>query len=235
MERDRTLKALRLAESTLTGVLLSHESQTRSRAFFDVVIGGVFFIFAGLEILARSMIWTIIVATVLYGLFWICHLAGQLAAPSWGVLVGGAAIVYFALPSRQSLAGVTVTRVKNLSDGLSSLVTNRSELHRLQAGVELARGNSLERINRTSVVLNLAWGVWFWFFTTHVFAASLSKAQLTVNVNGAVLPLVFFTMTLVMAAAYMAAIRTMHQVLRFALLDVDAQLDVEAPPVVGDS
>lgn len=229
MERDRTLRVLRLAENTLTEVPLSPESQTRARALFDVVLGALFFMFAGLLILLRSMIWTITVALLLYGLFWVCHLAGQLPSPSWGVLVGGAPIVYFALPSRHSFAGVTGDRVKKLRHELRLLVRDRDDLKRLQAGVELARGNSLERINRTSFVLNLAWGVWFWFFTTHVFAASISQAQLTVNVNGAVLPFLFFTMMLVMAASYMAAIRTMHQVLGFALLDVDASLAFEVP------
>ena len=92
MERDRTLKALRLAENTLTGVLLSPESPTRSRALFDVVLGALFFLFAGLEILARSMLWTIIVALLLYGLFWACHLAGQLpsrAYSSTGCTISG--------------------------------------------------------------------------------------------------------------------------------------------------
>lgn len=224
MERNRTLKVLRLAENTLTEVPLSPESQTRARAFYDVALGPLFFMFAGLKILTRSMFWTIIVVIILYVLFWFLHLAGQLPTPSWGVLVGGAAIVYFALPSRHSLAGATGDRVKKLSDGLWPLVGDRNDLKRLQAGVELARSNSLERINRTSFVLNLGWGVWFWFFTTHVFAASISQAQLTINVNGAMLPFFFFTIGLVMAASYVAAIRTMHQVLGFALLDVDARL-----------
>ena len=235
MERDRTLKALRLAENTLTEVPLSPESQTRARALFDVVLGALFFMFAGLLILLRSMIWTITVALLLYGFLWVFHLAGQVSTPSWGVLVGGAAIVYFALPSRHSLAGVTGARVTKISHGLRSLVSDRDDLKRLQAGVELAWGNSLERINRTSFILNLAWGVWFWFFTTHVFAASLSQAQLTVNVNGAVLPFLFFTMVLVMAAAYVAAIRTMHQVLGFALLDVDASLACGLPACAGQT
>lgn len=224
MERDRTLMALRLAECTLSDVQLSPESETRGRALFDMAVGGVLFMRAGWGILYNSMVWTIIVTIALYAFFEVCHLFGQLPTPSWGVLVGGGAIVYFALPSRHSFAGVTANRVKKVSDGLRSTVLNRDDLKRLQAGIEMARGNSMERINRTTFVLNLAWGVWFWFFTTQIFAPSIPKSQLALNVNGAAVAFIFFTMVLLMAATYVAAVRAMHQVLGFALLDLDAQL-----------
>lgn len=227
MERDRTLKALRLAEDTLSGVLLSPESQTRRRALFDVAIGGVLLMYAGAGILFSSMMWTFAVAGILYGLLGLAHLAGQLPTPSWGVLVGAVAIVYFALPSRHSFAGVTDKRVKKLITELRPMVHDRDDLRRLQAGVELARGNSVERINRTTFFLNLAYGAWFWFFSTRVFAASIPKTQLTLNLNGAALPFLFFTMVLVMAATYVASVRAMHRVLDFALLDVDAQLAID--------
>lgn len=224
MERERVLMALRLAEITVSGTTLSPDSKSRLRALFDMLFGGPFLLMAGLEILVTSALWTGLVAGTFYAVFLIMYTVGYLHAPSWGTLLGAAAVVYFAPPSRKTFVGVTPQRVERVRRTLLDMVSNLDELKRLQRGIEMARGHVMERITRTAFVLNLAWGVWFWFFTSHIFAAAIPQKQVVASTAAAALLFSFFIGALLAAAAYVAVVRTVHQVLAFALLDVEAQL-----------
>lgn len=219
MELKRTRSVIRAAEQALIGGKPLRESEDVFRAYLDELLLGPWLVLCGLKILFRRLGWGFLIA----GTF-ILVMSLVERAWSWDYLIPsiilGAGSVYFGLPSRIAISsGVTTENISGLAQNIRAIATDEKELSRLNAGVQLVRGQAMERLGRFNVLAGIAWAALFWYASSHVLAPNLPSDIVRDGLGHTLAAILVFTFLLVIASSYAAAVRAVYQTLDFALLD----------------
>lgn len=225
MELQRTRNVIRAAEQALIGGKPLRESDDALRSYLDELLVGPWLVLCGLKILFRRLGWGLLIA----GTF-IVFIGLVERAWSWDYLIPaimfGAGSVYFGLPSRTAISsGVTTDIIRGLTQNIHAIATDEKELSRLHAGVQLVRGQAMERLGRFNVLAGIAWAALFWYVSSHVLAPNLPPDIVKDGLGHTLVAILVFTFLLVIASSYATAVRAVYQTLDFALLDVQRRLD----------
>lgn len=229
MEILRTRSAIRLAERAVIGrTWLWHAGGKPKDGRFvtlsEELLVAPWLVHAGLSVLWGRAAWaTGIALTVACGLLLI---EMEFVSETLVVAIAfGTGSVYFGLPSRTILYGVSPASVGDLTRELIQLSESSEDLAPLASGVQIIKTQSLERLNRFNVFAGILWAGYFWFIGSRLLSPTVTPE----TIQGSLIPIVFmgaaFFGMMVVAAGYAAAVRIVYLTIEFALLDADRYHD----------
>jgi len=223
MEFTSTKFAVRLAEHAVVDRPPLWQKDDAVRALTEEVLIGPWLVMKGFAIVWKRIAWGT-VAAVLFSI--LVGIVG--AGSSWSgwlaAMMFGAGCVYFGLPTRTVLAGVSEEPIQRVSDGIQLQVKSLDALDRLSSGVQLVKLHATERLGRLNVFVGVVWGALFWFVSARVLSPNVSSEALLVSVPWVLILGLIFCLLLVAAVSYAAAVRAVFQTLDFALIEVRGRL-----------
>ncbi|WP_217015798.1 hypothetical protein [Stenotrophomonas maltophilia] len=223
MEFEKIQSVVRLAEYVVVDRPPLRVREDGLRALSEELLVGPWLVMSGFGIIWKRLLWifllTLIFVTGLFLLETDFDPVMVLAA-----LALSATSVYFGLPTRTVLAGVTSTSIGKLAGAIEEFVKDRAELERLSAGVQLVKTQTTERMARFNVFFGILWGAFFWLVTARVLSPAISPDTLRASIFPAIAAAISLIWLLVVAAGYAAAVRVAYQTLDFALLEVKGKL-----------
>ncbi|WP_314101722.1 hypothetical protein [uncultured Stenotrophomonas sp.] len=223
MEFEKIRSAVRLAEYAVVNGRPLRTKEDALRALSEELLIGPWLIMSGLGIIWRRLLWIFVLTLIIVtGLFLVERAFNPvmiLAALTLGFIS-----IYFGLPTRTVLSGVTARSIGELAGAIEGLVKNQGELERLSYGVQLVKTQTAERIARLNVFIGIIWGALFWLATTRVLSPTISKDVLETSLFPTIAAATLFIGVFVVAVGYATAVRVVYQRLDFALLEVKANL-----------
>jgi len=224
MEFEKIRSAVRLAEYAVANRRPLRTKEDALRALSEELLVGPWLIMSGLGIIWRRLLWVFVLTSIIVaGLCLVeraFHPVMILAALTLGVIS-----VYFGLPTRMVLAGVTAKSVGELAGAIEGLVKDQGELERLSSGVQLVKTQTTERMARFNVFIGIVWGALFWLATARVLSPTVARDVLETSLFPTIAAATSFIGLFVVAAGHAAAVRVVYQTLDFALLEVIALCD----------
>jgi len=236
MEFLRTRSAIRLAERAVIGkTWLWHAGgkpkDGRVVTLIEELLVAPWLVQAGLSVLWGRAAWAAVVALVVACGLWLIEMK-FLGETLVVAIAFGTGSVYFGLPSRTVLYGVSPASVGDLTRELIQLSESPDDIGSLASGVQLIKTQSLERLNRFNVFAGILWAAYFWFIGSRLLAPTVTPE----TIQGSLLPIVFvgaaFFGMMVVAAGYAAAVRIVYLTIEFALLDADRYHDKQRKDAV---
>lgn len=223
MEFEKIRSAVRLAEYAVVNQRPLRTKEDALRALSEELLVGPWLIMSGLGIIWKRLFWIFVLTLIIVvGLFLV-----ERAFNPGMILVAltlGTISVYFGLPTRTVLAGVTAKSIGELAGAIGVLVKDQGELERLSSGVLLVKTQTTERMARFNVFIGILWGALFWFVTARVLSPTVAKDVLEASFFPTIAAAISFSGLFVVAAGYAAAVRVVYQTLDFALLEMKAKL-----------
>jgi len=178
---------------------------------------------SGLGIIWKRLLWIFFLTLIiLVGIFLVERAFNPFMIVA--ALTLGAISVYFGLPTRTVLAGVSAKSIEELAGAIDGLVKDQGELERLSSGVQLVKTQTTERMARFNVFIGILWGALFWLVTARVLSPSVAQEVLETSLFPAIAAAISFIGLFVVAVGYAAAVRVVYQTLDFALLETKAKL-----------
>jgi len=223
MEFEKIRSVVRLAEYAVVDRPPLWVKEDGLRALSEELLVGPWLVMSGFGIIWKRLLW-IFVLTLIFviGLFLLETAFDPvmvLAALALSVVS-----VYFGLPTRTVLAGVTARSIGMLAGAIEEFVKDQAELERLSSGVQLVKTQTTERMARFNWFVGILWGALFWLVTARVLSPAISPDTLKASIFPAIAATISFAGLFVVAAGYAAAVRVAYQILDFALLEVKGRL-----------
>ncbi|WP_262071430.1 hypothetical protein [Stenotrophomonas sp. Marseille-Q5258] len=223
MEFDRIRSAVRLAEYAVVNRQPLRTKEDALRALSEELLVGPWLIMSGLGIIWKRLLWIFFLTLIiLVGIFLVERAFNPFMIVA--ALTLGAISVYFGLPTRTVLAGVSAKSIEELAGAIDGLVKDQGELERLSSGVQLVKTQTTERMARFNVFIGILWGALFWLVTARVLSPSVAQEVLETSLFPAIAAAISFIGLFVVAVGYAAAVRVVYQTLDFALLETKAKL-----------
>lgn len=223
MEFDRTRTVIRLAENAVVKSTPFGNRDDACRALSEELLVGPWLILSGLGILWKRLVWTLVLALIIATYLRLFEHAFS-AAMAFAALAIAMLCVYFGLPSRTVLAGVSGKAIDALAAAIVKQISGKDELERLSAGVQLVKVQAMERLARFNVFAGVVWGALFWFAGARVFSPSASPEVIEASIFPLIAASVLFSVLFTAAVGYATAVRVVYQTLDFALMEVKAAL-----------
>jgi len=223
MEFTSTKFAVRLAEHAVVDRPPLWQKDDAVRALTEEVLIGPWLVMKGFAIVWKRVAWGL-VATVLFSTLVEVVDTGSSGSAWLAAMMFGAGCVYFGLPTRTVLAGVSEEPIQRVSEGIQLQVKNADALDRLSSGVQVVKLHAMERLGRLNVFVGVVWGALFWFVSARVLSPDVSLEVLRVSVPWVYILGLFFCLLFVAAVSYAAAVRAVFQTLDFALIEVRGRL-----------
>lgn len=223
MEFEKIRSAVRLAEYAVVNRRPLRTREDALRALSEELLVGPWLIMSGLGIIWKRLLWVFVLTSIIVAGLCLVERAFNpvmiLAALTLGVIS-----VYFGLPTRTVLAGVTAKSVGELAGAIERLVKDQGELERLSSGVQLVKTQTTERMARFNVFIGIVWGALFWLATARVLSPTVAQDVLETSLFPTIAAAISFIGLFVVSVGYAAAVRVVYQTLDFALLEVKATL-----------
>ncbi|HDS1122867.1 TPA: hypothetical protein QDZ60_000107 [Stenotrophomonas maltophilia] len=223
MEFDRTKTVIQLAEQVVVESTPFGKRDDAFRALSEELLVGPWLIFSGLGILWKRLVWVLALALIIAIYLRLFEHAFS-AAMAFAALTTAVLCVYFGLPSRTVLAGVSGKAIDALAAAIAKQISDKDELERLSAGVQLVKVQAMERLARFNVFAGVVWGALFWFAGARVFSPSASPEIIEASIFPLIAASVLFSVIFTAAVGYATAVRVVYQTLDFALMEVKAAL-----------
>ncbi|AVO30498.1 hypothetical protein [Stenotrophomonas maltophilia] len=228
MEFEKIRSVVRLAEYAVVDRPPLWVKEDGLRALSEELLVGPWLVMSGFGIIWKRLLWIFLLTFVFVTGLCLLETAFDpvmvLAALSLSVVS-----VYFGLPTRTVLAGVTAKSIGKLAVAIEGFVKDKAELERLSSGVQLVKTQTTERMARFNVFFGILWGALFWLVTARVLSPAISPDTLKASIFPAIAAAISFTGLFVVAAGHAVAVRVAYQTLDFALLEVKGRL-ASAPP-----
>lgn len=223
MEFEKTRSAVRLAEYAVVNRRPLRTKEDGLRALSEELLIGPWLIMSGLGIIWKRLLWIFVLTLIIVtGLFLIERAFNPVMILA--ALTLAAISVYFGLPTRTVLAGVTAKSIGELAGAIKGLVKDQGELERLSSGVQLVKTQTTERMARFNVFVGILWGALFWLVTARVLSPTVTQDVLEASLFPTIAAAISFIGLFVVAVGYAAAVRVVYQTLDFALLETKAKL-----------
>lgn len=223
MEFDRTRTVIQLAEHVVVEGTPFGKRDDAFRALSEELLVGPWLILSGLGILWKRLVWALALALIIAIYLRLFEHAFS-AALAFAALATAMLCVYFGLPSRTVLAGVSGKAIDALAAAIAKQISDKDELERLSAGVQLVKVQAMERLARFNVFAGVVWGALFWFAGARVFSPSASPEVIEASIFPLIAASVLFSVIFTAAVGYATAVRVVYQTLDFALMEVRAAL-----------
>lgn len=221
--------AVRLAEYVVVAQAPLRKKDDALRALTEEALVGPWLVMTGVTIIWKRIAWGFLIAallTILMGIF-----ERSYSGSMWlATLTFGMGCVYFGLPSRTVLAGVSEQSIDKLQSEVRHHVTDLAGLDRLSSGVQIVKSQAMERLGRINVLIGVAWGALFWFVSSHVLSPAASAENVEMGAWWALVLGIMFALLMVSAVSYSAAVRTVFHTLDFALIEVRRELSERRGP-----
>lgn len=233
MELRRARSAIRMAERALIGstwlwgdgVSLK---EGRLVSLIEELLVSPWLVLVGFGVLWRRVVWTGLLTAIVAGSLWFIEptFRSEMLVAS---AVVGAGCVYFGLPSRTILSGLSEKSVEVLVAGLLDLVDTSVDVAGLVAGAQLIKTQSMERLSRFNVFAGIVWAAFFWFVGSRLLSPTVTVEV----VRQSMLPTVFcgaaFFALMLVSSAYAVAVRTVFLTIDFALLETKRVVETRLP------
>lgn len=228
MEFEKIRSVVRLAEYAVVDRPPLRVKEDGLRALSEELLVGPWLVVSGFGIIWKRLLWIFLLTPILVIGLLLLETAFDPAMVLAGLALSVVS-VYFGLPSRTVLAGVSARSIGKLAGAIEEFVKDQGELERLSAGVQLVKTQTTERMARFNVFVGILWSALFWLVTARVLSPAISADTLKASIFPAIAAAITFIGLSVVAAGYAAAVRAAHQTLDFALLDVKGKLAPRAP------
>ncbi|UID77234.1 hypothetical protein J3U96_11480 [Stenotrophomonas maltophilia] len=223
MEFEKIRAVVRLAEYTVVDRPPLRVKEGPLLAFSEEFLVGPWLIMSGFSIIWKRLLWIFLLTLIFMSGFFLMESAFD-PVMIIAALVLSVVSVYFGLPTRTVLAGVTATSTGKLAVAIEEFVKDQAELERLSSGVQLVKAQTTERMARFNVFAGILWGALFWLVTARVLSPAISLDTVKASIFPAIAVANLFIGLSVVAAGYAAAVRIAYQTLDFALLEVKGKL-----------
>ncbi|MCS3845068.1 hypothetical protein GGR70_000003 [Xanthomonas campestris] len=223
MEFDRIRAVIRLAEHAVVKSTPFGKRDDAFRALSEELLVGPWLILSGLGILWKRLVWALVLALIIAVYLRLFEHAFS-AAMGFAALTIAMLCVYFGLPSRTVLAGVSGKAIDALAAAIFEKTGDKDEFERLSSGVQLVKVQAMERLARFNVFAGVVWGALFWFAGARVFSPSASPEVIEASIFPLIAASVLFSVLFTAAVGYATAVRVVYQTLDFALIEVKAAL-----------
>lgn len=223
MEFEKIRSAVRLAEYAVVNRRPLRTKEDALRALSEELLVGPWLIMSGLGIIWKRLLWVFVLTSIIVAGLCLVERAFN-PVMILAALTLGAISVYFGLPTRTVLAGVTAKSVGELAGAIEGLVKDQGDLERLSSGVQLVKTQTTERMARFNVFIGIVWGALFWLVTARVLSPTVAPDVLETSLFPTIAAASSFIGLFVVAVGYAAAVRVVYQALDFALLEVKATL-----------
>lgn len=223
MEFDRIRTVIRLAEHAVVKSTPFGKQDDAFRALSEELLVGPWLILSGLGILWKRLVWALFLALIIAVYLRLFEHAFS-AAMAFAALTIATLCVYFGLPSRTVLAGISSKAIDALAAAIVEQTSDKDELERLSSGVQLIKVQAMERLARFNVFAGVVWGALFWFAGARVFSPSASPEVIEASIFPLIAASVLFSVLFTAAVGYATAVRVVYQTLDFALIEVKAAL-----------
>lgn len=223
MEFDRIRTVIRIAEHAVVKSTPFGKRDDAFRALSEELLVGPWLILSGLGILWKRLVLALALALIIAVYLRLFEHAFS-AAMAFAALTIAMLCVYFGLPSRTVLAGVSGKAIDALAVAIVKKTGDKDELERLSSGVQLVKIQAMERLARFNVFAGIVWGALFWFAGARVFSPSASPEVVEASIFPLIAASVLFSVLFIAAVGYATAVRVVYQTLDFALIEVKAAL-----------
>lgn len=228
MEFEKIRSVVRLAEYAVVDRPPLRVKEGGLRALSEELLVGPWLVMSGFGIIWKRLLW-IFLLTLIFVIGLLLLERAFDPAMVLAVLALSVVSVYFGLPSRTVLAGVSAGSIGKLAGAIEELVKDQAELERLSSGVQLVKTQTTERMARFNVFVGILWGALFWLVTARVLSPAISADTLKASIFPAIAATITFVGLFVLSAGYATAVRVAYQTLDFALLEVKGRLAHGAP------
>ncbi|MBB4606492.1 hypothetical protein [Xanthomonas arboricola] len=223
MEFDRIRAVIRLAEHAVVKSTPFGKRDDAFRALSEELLVGPWLILSGLGILWKRLVWALVLALII-ALYLRLFEHAFSAAMGFAALTIAMLCVYFGLPSRTVLAGVSGKAIDALAAAIVEQTGDKDELERLSSGVQLVKVQAMERLSRFNVFAGILWGALFWFAGARLLSPTVTPEVFEASLWPTIAGVLVFLFVFTVAVGYATAVRVVYQTLDFALIEVKAAL-----------
>lgn len=221
---ENTKYLIRQAEQAIVDRKALRERDDTLRAYSEEGLFGPWLVISGAKVLFRRLAWALVVSGSV--LAFLCLIErtvnASLVAASFALGFGS---IYFGLPSRTAISsGITNRNLGILTSKVTDKATTLQDLEAIGAGVNVVRTQAMDRLARFNVLAAIAWGALFWYVSSHVLAPNASQEVMQRGLAITIPMVMFFALVLMVGACYSAGVRSVYQILDFALIEAKTLL-----------